>query len=846
MDESGAAAINPADKSIMEANVDSIETIEQVDRWFPKFTKTPLKISGFRDYKPIPGTCYFGLDDNNKILHTDKRDLPTLIIGVAFYNENAIELRRTLVSLADQVEELKDVAICQVLFVSDGHRQMTNDSKEFFRHIFCTNKEESDNWTTLMSNLDEYCNEVDQANKDDANGVASKIAKKKPDHLTFVVQRIASDIDNKGSHILVRQNVIIPGAKDRKIRHLSLSLIIKGLNRRKHNSQGWILDSFAKQAVANDNADADDNRFIFMSDCGTLYDSQCLLRLVLYMINHPLCVGCTGRQRVMTAEEQDEGDEGILSIGKFFRIIQLADYEASYAVYTAAFAAIGFLPVLPGPCAMFRYSGLLSERKFRSLDPLEVELAKDISGSLASISPSDIGNLNTNRELVKSDSSSNTSTELFTPRSEDDSDKPYADSLEEIAIETPDYMSIGLLGQERCKETALEHFDSIVATPPDQTDIVIENVKLAEDRIPSYAIVTHGKKGAYTTWVDGSTFKFQAETNLKSFVLQRRRWINGAFLCYIWNTMSNPHLILGSSHNIFRRIMMYVLFFTQLINYLLAAVSPAIFCSALYLALISLLDVESAGVLAVVIVYATFIVFFMWVHRYIVFVKPLFYLMVVANAVGMCIILAGYIKQAIRWDFAPPGIDYSIILWATLVIMGMPFVMALVALDFKSFGYLLISFIPYVLYLPTLVGTYTIYSLSRLSDVSWGNRATVAGSNFESVNHKQLLTLQDDMSSNASVALVFITLVNIVIGIVVIYMHSNSWFIVGCMATLFATIGIQATISFIYFIIKHITCQTCRQRLAKKKNNTKHIVNLRQIRIDRQVNGDEIEIITIR
>jgi cellulose synthase/poly-beta-1,6-N-acetylglucosamine synthase-like glycosyltransferase len=819
--------------------------VEQIDRWIPSFTQTPLRITGFHDFKPVPDKCYFGLNDNG-VLHTDKRDLPTLIIGVAFYNENAIELRRTLVSLADQVSELKDIAICQVLFVSDGHRQMRHDTKEFFRHIFCRTVEESENWTKLMNKLDEYCIEVDQANNDEANGVATEHAKKKPDHLTFVVQRTGFNINNDGSNVIIRQNVNIPGAKDRKMRQLPLSLIIKASNRRKHNSQEWILDSFAKQAVRNDRPDADDQRYVFMSDCGTLYDPQCLLRLVLYMHSHPLCVGCTGRQRVMTAEEQDEGDEGILSVGKFFRIIQLADYEASYAVYTAAFAAAGFLPVLPGPCALFRYSGLLSERKFRSLDPLEIELAKDITNSVVSIPSSDIAVLNENRELVKSESTTSMSHVIFVSGSEEDSNgSPYNESLEEIVIETPDYMSINLIGQERAKETALEHFGSIVATPPEDTDLVIENVKLAEDRIPSYAIVTHGKAGAYTTWVDGATFKFQAETDLRSFVLQRRRWINGAFLCYIFSVLAKPHLILGSSHNIFRRIMIYILFFTQMVNYLLAAVSPAIFCSALYLALVSLLNTDSPGILAVVVVYAAFIIFFMWVHRYLVFVKPLFYLMVVANAVGMCIILAGYINQGLRWDFAPPGVDYSIILYATLGIIGMPFLMALVALDFKSFGYLVISFVPYILYLPTLVGTFTVYSMSRLSDTSWGQRTTVAGSSFKSATHKQLADLQADMSSNASVALVFITLANIVIGVVVVYFHSNSWFIVGCMCTLFATIGVQATISFIYFVVKHITCQTCRQRIAKKKKNMESVVNLRQIRIDNQLNPGAVQVINV-
>ena len=143
----------------------------------------------------------------------------------------------------------------------------------------------------------------------------------------------------------------------------------------------------------------------------------------------------------------------------------------------------------------------------------------------------------------------------------------------------------------------------------------------------------------------------------------------------------------------------------------------------------------------------------------------------------------------------------------------MPFIMAIVALDFKSLGFLLISCIPYWLFLPTLVGSFTIYALSRLSDTTWGNRVSVAGSSFKGASQKQVADLQADLSSNASVALVFISVANVAIEILVIYFHSNSWFIVGCIAVIFTTIIIQVLVSLVYFIIKHLSCRTCMQRM---------------------------------
>ncbi|AYV77169.1 MAG: glycosyltransferase [Barrevirus sp.] len=814
-------------------------------------TITSLRITGHHDYKPEPNKCYFGLDNDNtlQLVEEINKDLPILIIGVCFYNENMFELRRTLVSLSQQIEELEGVANCQVLFVSDGHKQMSSDTKEYFKHIFCTTEEHVKIWDNLMISLDEHCCQVDEAWEDERREVAINLAKKKPPPLTYVIQNVSR---KKKCRIPVE----IVGAKDMVVRKLPLTLLLKGVNRRKHNSQEWILHSFAKQAVINTDIinDNDKNRFIFMSDCGTLFDPQCIYRLTKYMQSHPLCVGCTGRQRVMTAEEQDaNGTEGIISIGKFFRIIQLGDYEASYAIYTGAFSAAGCLPVLPGPAALFRYSGLLSKRKFRALDPLEIELAKEITGIKTSNILDNDSVFLPYKEKKTSNILDNESTSL-SYKDQKTSDEKTSEEKDkgkeeiEIVIENPPdflateteqqeeiedleqddniekFYTMPLFGSERCIESVLEHFSSLVATPPDETDLVIENVKLAEDRIPSYAVVTHGKKGAYTTWVDGAVFKFQAETDLRSFVLQRRRWINGAFLCYIWNTICKPHLILGSKHNLVRRLLIYLLYMLQLLNYLLAAISPSIFSAALFIALTSIIGSDSTIIPTVIIaIYTVFILFFMWVHRYIVFVKPLFYLMVVFNALAMGIIISAYIKESIRWGFIPPTIDYLIIEICTVAIMFMPFLMSIVALDFKSLGYMLIACIPYWLFLPSLVGSFTIYSLARLGDISWGNRVSFSGSAFKGASQKQIADLQADLLSNSSVALVFISVLNIAIEIIVIYFQKNSWFIVACILVVFSTILIQVMVSFVYFVVKHLTCTTCRQRSKSKGRNKSQV-----------------------
>ena len=197
----------------------NIDNQHQID-FIPKFKhRTSLKIKGYYDYEPKNelNKIYFGLDKKNT-LHTDDRKLPILIIGVAFYNEHAIELRRTLVSLAKQVKELKDNVICQVVFVSDGHQQMADDTKEFLRHIFCSTVEESENWDTLMNSLDVYCQKLDDANEDERRETALEQATIKPPDLTYILQKV-----KRRQRKLVRSSVNIPGAKDGKLRRLPLS-----------------------------------------------------------------------------------------------------------------------------------------------------------------------------------------------------------------------------------------------------------------------------------------------------------------------------------------------------------------------------------------------------------------------------------------------------------------------------------------------------------------------------------------------------------------------------------------------------------------------------------------------
>lgn len=70
--------------------------------------------------------------------------------------------------------------------------------------------------------------------------------------------------------------------------HLKLTLLIKGDNRKKHNSHEWFLQACAAHYDAAD--------FLFMGDTGTIYQPHCIPRMLDFLLDHPEHVACTGNE----------------------------------------------------------------------------------------------------------------------------------------------------------------------------------------------------------------------------------------------------------------------------------------------------------------------------------------------------------------------------------------------------------------------------------------------------------------------------------------------------------------------------------------------------------------------
>ena len=65
------------------------------------------------------------------------RNLHKLCIGIAIYNEDPFELRRTLVSIADEAARLAAIAETNVVLVTDGNEPMNKETRLYLKRIFC-------------------------------------------------------------------------------------------------------------------------------------------------------------------------------------------------------------------------------------------------------------------------------------------------------------------------------------------------------------------------------------------------------------------------------------------------------------------------------------------------------------------------------------------------------------------------------------------------------------------------------------------------------------------------------------------------------------------------------------
>ena len=73
-------------------------------------------------------------------------------------------------------------------------------------------------------------------------------------------------------------------------------------------------------------------------------------------------MACTGRQRVKTAAMQSGGRVCLEDAAPWWlRSLQAYEYEAGVSTFNGVFSVLGYMPVLPGPCALLRFDQCMAD-----------------------------------------------------------------------------------------------------------------------------------------------------------------------------------------------------------------------------------------------------------------------------------------------------------------------------------------------------------------------------------------------------------------------------------------------------------------------------------------------------
>ena len=677
------------------------------------------------DYEPVFGKTYF------------KKDAPAskgfhkITVLIPMYNESSTEFKRTLGDLHACIAEMNKIGAghVHILTILDGWNATHPTIKDYLKVLFPGVSSDIDNISNSTKSID-----------------------------TFVIQKLDGD---EATYVQLNDKM-----------SLKLSVLVKLDNRRKHNSHAWFLETFAQEM---------DSDFIFLTDCGTRFDHKCLINLYRGISTDKMCSAISGRQRVMSTEQQGSTDT---FRGFMYRSMQRFDYEASLASYVGAFSTFGMLPVIPGPCGMYRLSAICNKKK------------RDALRAKTSI----VDASQFNAQEAKADG-------VVVVKINDD----LHDSKE-------DYID------------AIDFYIKTVSLNPDETGMLLGSLLLAEDRILSYAAVLKTEERFHTKYEPSSCFYFEAETVPTTLLQQRRRWINGTIAGYIW-LLQHISLLFNSKISLLNKIVLTLLVFSQLMMFCVMTIGVAILSVAirypLKLAGMSTLYVES-----IIGAYVLLYVVFVFLHSSPTRKGPklnvvLFDIITLVN-VG--------VAGLMMYGFALNVMNYKLIVNIAIIgfNMVMPFLLALCH-DLTSLRLMIGSVVQYALLLPTFTVTLSVYSFSRLYELTWGNRPSFSLVTLKKTKSEaELAQIKKDLHNNAQSVAWCLVVLNIVAVVAFSLLEKNKLFIVILQAFIFVWSSLQMLFSLMYFIAIGIkrtlklfarmlcVCSTSRKALdiKKKKRET--------------------------
>ena len=622
-----------------------------------------------------------------------------LAIGIPFFNEPSHELQQTLHSLQNNWEMLcnmsqkwknKPLYIC---LIQDGWQKADQSMKKYLQKLFpCKVNEE--NWWEAEEFKENY---------------------EGPD-FTFLFEK--DDYDP----------IIINPQKAFESNRISikLTLIIKINNRKKHNSHEWFLGKNGFSETLN-------TEYLFMTDAFTLFSKTCLYHLINYLDKNPCYSAVTGRQRLMSRDQQG-GTESVFSLGYLLRMVQLFDFELANAVYNGAFSLGGMLPVIPGPCGMFRAEDVLQDK-------------------------------------------------------------------------------------------VRDWYFGIVNEEPDKTGLILGNLRIAEDRIWSFASVIKTKDKRFMAFNPLAIFYFEAETELQKFILQRRRWINGSVAGYIYLLFTSIQDFNQWDTGIIRKIYIWFLLMCQFMIYFMVSISPGISIKILYYGINYFLEFYNVKfgfnfVIIGIIFWAIFLAH-LFIHNRIKFNYTIMYMLLLLSFATSIISFGSLFHYAFIYEqksFIEIILNGGIILYLGLFVFIFPFILALLLSGRgHSLMYMIKSFIPYMLFMHMLIAWFGSYSYSRIWDLSWGNRPASELSELSKEKREFLVKKFKEKSIKVLIGIIIINLVVFFTPLAGQLIIMSIFFGIATFQMLFSFIF---CITKIYYKIKYVYVKTKINYENKKQNKS--------------------------
>jgi hypothetical protein len=145
--------------------------------------------------------------------------------------------------------------------------------------------------------------------------------------------------------------------------------------------------------------------------------------------------------------------------------------------------------------------------------------------------------------------------------------------------------------------------------------------------------------------------------------------------------------------------------------------------------------------------------------------------------------------------------------------------------EFSGVGLMIYAFIPYYLFLPTLIAWYGAYAIARSSDLKWGNRPDSTESSAEVVETAQTLVY------------LAVTL-NLVIAIVCIYNQQNRLFIFYSMVVVLFCSAFEMMISLVSFFLD-LVLLPCRHAAKPVASRMVEVVGQWSQRLSVRLSGVE-------